>query len=230
MTATSQFLISHGGLVLFVMALADQGGLPLPAPPWLLAAGALAASGKLGLFGAFWWAATGSLAADMIWFYLGRRAKGRICRIFRDLESIKRTLPQRLNARLVLRGARTLAAAKFLPLGTVVPLRAGALEVGSLAFFLVDAFCSLFYAAVYLCLGFLFHSQLEALVAFVRKLGVVALVVILAAVGAYIARAVLRRSSKRAPYSANPEPMPSAKTGKEENQHECHAEFAPDGL
>ena len=230
MSEITQFLISHGGLVLFAMALADQGGLPLPAPPWLLAAGALAASGKLSLFSAFWWAATGSLAADMIWFQLGRRGKGRIIRIFPDLESIKRTLPRRLNARFALRGARILAAAKFLPLGTIVPLRAGALEVGSLAFLLVDACCSLFYAAVYLCLGFLFHSQLEGLVAFGRKLGVVALALVLIGVGAYFVCAGLKGGLTQRHHAGSSEPTASANTGKGENQNECHPEFAEEGL
>lgn len=230
MSVVTQFVISYGGLFLFIMALVEQMGVPVPGVPGLLAAGALAASGKLSLFAALCWAAMGSLAADMISFYLGQRGKGRIFRVFPDLESIKRGLPRKLNARLILRGVWKVIAAKFLPLGTVVPLRAGALEVGSLAFFLVDAFCSLFYAAVYLCLGFLFHSQLEGLVAFVRKLGAVALVLILVAVGAYIARAILRRSSKRPHYLANSEPITSPETGKEENQHECHPEFAQEGL
>src|SRR5262249_17879949 len=109
-------------------------------------------------------------------------------------------------------------------------LRAGALEVGSLVFLLVDASCSLFYAAAYLCLGYLFHSQLDTLVAFGRKLGVVALVLILVAVGAYITWAILRRSSKRPPLSANSQPIASPKIRKEENQHECRAEFAQGGL
>ena len=66
MTQISQFLISHGGLFLFVMALVEESGLPLPAAPWLLAAGAMAAVGKLSLLASIWWAALGSLLGDMI--------------------------------------------------------------------------------------------------------------------------------------------------------------------
>ena len=43
MSQITQLLISHGGLFLFLTAFADQSGLPFPAVPWLLAAGALAA-------------------------------------------------------------------------------------------------------------------------------------------------------------------------------------------
>ena len=197
MNQITQFLISHGGLFLFLIVLADQSGLPFPAVPWLLAAGALAADGKLSLLAAICWAALGSLAADMIWFYLGQRGKRCVFRVFPDLESRKLTLPRKLHTRLILRGVRVLTAAKFLPFGTVVPLRAGALEVGSLRFFLIDAFSSVVYAAVYVVSGFIFHSQLEEVAAFVRKLGIVALLLVVAAVGAYLGCVILKRASRR---------------------------------
>jgi len=197
MSQITQLLISHGGLFLFLIVLADQSGLPLPAVPWLLAAGALAAGGKLSLFAAICWAALGSLPADMIWFYLGQRGKRRIFRVFPHWEARKRTLPRKLHTRSILRGVRVLTVAKFLPFGTVVPLRAGALEVGSLRFFLIDALSSVVYAALYVVLGFIFHSQLEEVVAFVRKLGIGALLLVVAAVGAYLACVILKRASRR---------------------------------
>jgi membrane protein DedA with SNARE-associated domain len=197
MSQMTQFLILHGGLILFLIALADQSGLPFPAVPWLLAAGALAAGGKLNLFAAICWAALGSLVADLIWFYVGQRGKRRIFRVFPDLESRKRSLPRKLHTRLILRGVRVLTAAKFLPFGTLVPLRAGALEVGLSRFFLIDAFCSVVYAAVYLVSGFIFHSQLERVVASMRKLGVLALLLLLFTVGAYLGCVIFKLSSKR---------------------------------
>jgi len=96
---------------------------------------------------------------------------------------------------------RVLTAAKFLPFGTVVSLRAGALQVGSLRFFLIDAFSSMVYAAVYVTSGFIFHNQLERAVAFARKLGVVALLLLVAVVAAYLGWVILKRGSKRTPSS-----------------------------
>jgi membrane protein DedA with SNARE-associated domain len=216
MRQMTQFLISHDGLFLFLIVLADQGGLLFPAVPWLLAAGALAAGGKLSLLGAICWAALGSLAADMIWFYVGQRGKRRIFRVFPDLESRKRTLPRKLHTRSILRGVRVLTVAKFLPFGTVVPLRAGALEVGFLRFILIDAFSSVVYAAVYVVSGFIFHSQLEGVVAFMRKLGVVALLLLLAAVGAYLCCVILKRASKRTHLlSQSKSPSPTDNGGSE---------------
>ena len=197
MSQMTQFLISHGGPFLFLIVLADQSGLPFPAVPWLLAAGALAVGGKLSLVGAICWAALGSLAADMIWFYLGQRGKTRIFRVFPQLAARKHPLPTKLHARLILRGVRVLTAAKFLPFGTVVPMRAGAHEVGLLRFFLIDAFTSIVYAAVCVATGFVFHDQLEQVVAFGRNLGVAALLLLVAAVGAYLGGVLLTRASKR---------------------------------
>ena len=57
MNQITQFLISHGGLFLFVVGFAEQNGLPLPGAPWLLAAGALSASGKFSLLAAIGWTA-----------------------------------------------------------------------------------------------------------------------------------------------------------------------------
>ncbi len=216
MNQITQFLISHGGLCLFLIVLADQSGFPFPAVPWLLAAGALAAGGKLSLPGAICWVALGSLAADMIWFYLGQRGKRRVFRVFPDLESRKLTLPRKLHTRLILRGVRVLTAAKFLPFGTVVPLRAGALEVGSLRFFLIDAFSSVVYAAVYVVSGFIFHSQLEQAVAFVRKLGVVALPLLVAAGAVYLGFVVFKRASRRTHHlSQSKSPSPTDNGGSE---------------
>jgi membrane protein DedA with SNARE-associated domain len=100
MSPLNQFLLSHGGLVLFLAVFAEQSGLPFPAAPWLL---------------------------------------------------------------------------------------------------LVDAFSLVFYAAMYVVLGFSFHRHLEQMVGFPGKLGVIALVLLPVAVGAYLGCAILKRSSKRPP-------------------------------
>ena len=47
MNETLEFLVRHGTAVLFVAVFVEQMGIPLPAAPWLLAAGTLVATGKL---------------------------------------------------------------------------------------------------------------------------------------------------------------------------------------
>src|SRR5437762_13864499 len=71
-------MVRHGAAVLFAAVFVEQIGVPLPAAPWLLAAGALAASGKTNWFVALSAAAFGSALADLIWFYLGRYGGHRV--------------------------------------------------------------------------------------------------------------------------------------------------------
>jgi membrane protein DedA with SNARE-associated domain len=186
MNQITQFLISHGGLILFAIAFTEQFGLPLPGAPWLMAAGALSASGKLSLLAAIGWAAAGCVVADAIWFFLGHRGKARVFRVFPHLHSVQVRLERATFAKTVLHGTRMLTVAKFLPFGTVIPMHAGALEVGRLRFLLVDAFTSVVYAAVYAALGFAFHNQLEQALDFLHKLGTFSLALIVLLAGGYV--------------------------------------------
>src|SRR5213080_4629661 len=96
MNETLAFVVRHGAAVLFAAVFVEQLGIPLPAAPWLLAAGALAGTGQINWFTALPAATSGSLLADLIWFYLGRRRGQRVlsflCRISLEPDScVRRT-------------------------------------------------------------------------------------------------------------------------------------------
>ncbi len=96
MNETLEFLVRHGATVLFAAVFVEQMGVPLPAVPWLLAAGALAGAGKMNWAVALSAATFGSLLADLIWFYLGRyrgqRVLNLLCRISLEPDScVRRT-------------------------------------------------------------------------------------------------------------------------------------------
>src|SRR4029079_2864713 len=72
-------------LVVFLTVLAEQAGLPIPAIPVLLAAGAVAGDGQANLIVLTARAVAACLLGDMVWFELGRH-RGRqtltlLCRI-----------------------------------------------------------------------------------------------------------------------------------------------------
>jgi membrane protein DedA with SNARE-associated domain len=209
MSQITQFLVSYGGPLLFVVGFAEQSGLPFPGGPFLVAAGALAARGKFDLIAGIGWAAAGCVAADAIWFFLGYRGKSRMFRMFPHLQAVQVKLQRATLAKTVLHGTRMLTVAKFLPFGSVIPMHAGALEVGRLRFLLVDAFTSVVYAAVYAALGFAFNNQLEQAVAFLHKLGTVSLVLIAILAGAFFVYRFLKRRRKTVT-DTNPE---QTKTG-----------------
>jgi membrane protein DedA with SNARE-associated domain/rhodanese-related sulfurtransferase len=172
MTETSQFLISHGLLFIFVVVFVEQMGLPIPAMPWLLAAGALSADGKLNPIMGTVLTVLACVVADTFWFYLGRwrgiQVLGWLCRISLEPDScIRRT--QNLFTRYGLRG---LLLAKFVPgFGGVARPLAGMAGVSTSQFILVDAAGSLLYAICCLGFGFLFSNQIEQIGAAITHLG-----------------------------------------------------------
>src|SRR5229473_7555760 len=96
MNETLEFLARYGTLALFGIVFIEQLGAPLPAPPFLLAAGVLAGSGRINGPVAVAGAALGSLLADVIWFFLarayGHRMLSFLCRISLEPDScVRRT-------------------------------------------------------------------------------------------------------------------------------------------
>jgi membrane protein DedA with SNARE-associated domain/rhodanese-related sulfurtransferase len=172
MTGITQFLIKHGLPLVFGAVFLEQMGLPLPALPWLLAAGALAATGQFNLLSGIAVVIAACLIADTFWFYLGRYRGNQVlallCRISLEPDScVRRT--QNVFTRYGLRG---LAVAKFIPgMNTVAPPLAGMTGIGAGRFLLVDGFGSLLYGGSILCFGYAFSGQIEQVGAALAQIG-----------------------------------------------------------
>src|ERR1700735_1745649 len=96
MNQTTHFLITHGAPLLFLAVLVEQLGAPLPALPWLLASGALAAAGGFNLGAGIGLSILACLLADGLCFYLGwsrgHQILSLLCRISLEPDScVKRT-------------------------------------------------------------------------------------------------------------------------------------------
>src|SRR3954471_22707883 len=167
-----QFVARHGPALLFAAVFVEQMGIPIPATPWLLAAGSLAAVGKLNLISALAAATFASILADAIWFALGRRYGARVldllCRVSLEPDScVRRT--QNVFTRYGMRG---IFIAKFVPgLSTLAPPLAGSAGIEPWRFFFFDGVASLAYAAIFLFVGVLFSNQLEEILAALESLG-----------------------------------------------------------
>jgi membrane protein DedA with SNARE-associated domain/rhodanese-related sulfurtransferase len=187
MNQTLEFLVRHGATVLFAAVFIEQIGVPLPAVPWLLAAGALAGAGKMNWAVVLGAATFGSLLADLIWFYLGRyrgqRVLSLLCRISLEPDTcVRRT--ENLFTRYGMPGV---VVAKFVPgLSTVAPPLAGNAGVSTPRFVFFDGLGSLLYAGCFILLGVLFSRQLEQIIDALTGLGHSALAVVGGLVAFYL--------------------------------------------
>ena len=181
------FLIQHGYTLLFVWVFSEQIGLPIPAAPILLAAGALAGEGQLNFAAAFGLALMASLLSDTFWYLIGRQKGGSIlsllCRISLNPDScVRRTLD--IFSR---HGARSLLVAKFIPgMNSVAQSMAGIFHMHPLRFLLFDALGACFWVGLFSGLGYLFSDQLERVADYALKLGTLLLVVLVGSLAAYI--------------------------------------------
>jgi membrane protein DedA with SNARE-associated domain len=188
MDSAVDILVRNGNAVVFAWVFAEQIGLPIPAAPVLLAAGALTGSGQLNLLTVLVLAALASLMSDTFWYWLGRvrgaRVLGLLCRISLEPDScVRRT--QRVFGE---HGARSLLVAKFIPgFSTAAPPLAGVIRMPLLHFVVFTGLGGLIWAGAFVGLGWLFSSQLEVVAALVARLGSWAGALVAASIAAYIA-------------------------------------------
>ncbi len=187
MTESIEFLIRYGYLVVFAWVLLEQLGLPIPAVPLLLAAGALAGAGKLNLTLVLLVAGAGSLISDAVWYEIGRRRGSKalnfLCRVSLEPDSCVRNT-EKMFAR---HGARALLFAKFLPgFSTVAPPLAGVFQMRFSRFLIYDLAGAFLWAGAFAGLGYLFSNQLEAVARQTATLGTGLLGLLFAALAAYI--------------------------------------------
>ena len=158
----ADFLIRHGYVVLFGWVLIEQLGLPIPAAPLLIAAGALARAGKMNLTFALTVTFVAVILADLFWYSLGRYRGGRIlkllCRISLEPDSCVR----RTENLFVRHGVRSLLVAKFIPgLNTAAPSLAGVFRMPVRRFLIFDSLGGFLWVVTVTSLGFILGDQLE---------------------------------------------------------------------
>ncbi len=182
-----QFVVEHGYALLFFWVLAEQMGLPIPAAPLLLAAGALAGQHQLNFFVVVIVAATGSLFSDTFWYFFGKR-KGAIvlnwlCKIALEPDSCVR----RAESTFTKFGLRTLLICKFIPgLNTAAPALAATAGIELPHFLLFDWLGALLWSSAFAGLGLLFSKQLDRIADDVAQFGSWTFLLIVAGIVAYI--------------------------------------------
>jgi membrane protein DedA with SNARE-associated domain/rhodanese-related sulfurtransferase len=182
-----ELIAQYGLLLVFVNVLVEQAGVPLPAVPTMIVAGALASSERLPLAGVVGVAVLASLLADYAWYVAGRYFGGGVmrtlCRISLSPDSCVKQSELRFQR---WRGGMLLVA-KFVPgLSTVAPPLVGAMGLRAIPFIVFDGLGALMWVAVAVSLGYVFSSQIDAILMALTNAGSVALMLIGSLLALYI--------------------------------------------
>jgi membrane protein DedA with SNARE-associated domain/rhodanese-related sulfurtransferase len=162
MALLMHILLLYGYFLLFAWVLVAPFGIPLPAAPVLLAAGALSAEHELSFPLALTAGLAASLIADSAWFLIGRRYGHHVLRILCKLSLEPTTCVRRTQDSFGRRRGVTLILAKFVPgLATLAPPVAGQNGMGFAAFLLFDGIGSTLWVGALLAAGRFFGDLLN---------------------------------------------------------------------
>jgi len=166
------YVAQYGVLLVFANVLVEQIGIPIPALPTLIVAGALARDGRLSFALLLAAALAASLGADLVWYALGRRYGNRVlktlCRVSLSPDSCVRQTEGIFDRW----GMSSLVASKFITgFSTVAPPLAGAMGAKLPAFLFYDALGTILWAGGGLMLGFVFHKAIDDVLSFLEGLG-----------------------------------------------------------
>jgi len=194
MQEMSGLLAQYGLLLVFANVLLAQLGVPLPAVPMLIVAGAFVVQGEFSFASLIGVAITASLIGDIPWYIAGRRYGYRVlrtlCRIAIEPDScVKQT--ENIFERW---GPRSLIVAKYIPgFATVAPPLAGAMRLEFWRFMGFSALAALLWAVLPITGGMLFSAEIEKLLAWLERMGSGALLVIAAAIALYAGVKLIQR-------------------------------------
>jgi membrane protein DedA with SNARE-associated domain/rhodanese-related sulfurtransferase len=162
MPLPTAILLTYGYFLIFAWVLVEQVGIPLPATPLLLAAGALSATEHMNFPFALVSGALACMIADTSWFFFGRRYGNSVLRLLCKFSLESTTCVRRTHDSFGRRGAYTLLFAKFVPgLSIVAPPVAGQSGMSLFRFIAFDAAGSFIWVGSLLLAGRLFGDLLD---------------------------------------------------------------------
>lgn len=181
-------LSQYGLIIVIVNVLLDQIGLPVPAVPTLIVAGALAADGHLSLSALFAGAVLACLVPDCGWYLVGQKYGIRVlktlCRISLEPDSCV----SQTQTRFERWGINSLLIAKFIPgLAIIAPPMAGAMRIGWPRFVVLSTCSAVLWSGTALGAGALFKSQIAQLLTHLQKFGSMTGMGLMLLLAAYIA-------------------------------------------
>lgn len=180
-------LHQYGYSFVFCVVFLEQLGLPIPAAPFLLLAGAFVKDGEFSLPLILFVAIAAAFAGDAVWYVLGKK-KGRsvltlLCRISLSPDSCVRKTEESFTKR----GVNSLLIAKFVPgLNTIAPPMAGMFHVTWTQFSIRDLAGCLLYAVALTLPGYFFEHTIFDVTAYLESIGHALLWFTVGVIGLYL--------------------------------------------
>lgn len=160
---------------IFVIAanvLANQLGIPVPAIPTLVVAGALTAQGQLSGSQLFAAAVAACVLADSAWFLAGRIYGNGVMKVLCRISLTPDSCVSDTQARFEKWGANALLVAKFVPgLALIAPPLAGATRMAWLRFLMFSSLGASAWVGVTVLGGMLFRRQIELILPHLAEYG-----------------------------------------------------------
>lgn len=180
-------IAEYGLLLVFINVLVEQAGLPLPAVPTLVVAGALASIGRLPLGAVVLVALLACLISDFVWYVAGRRFGPTVMRTLCRISLSPDSCVKQSELRFQRWRGQILLIAKFVPgLSTIAPPLMGAMKLRPHVFMLFDALGSLLWIGVVVGLGYVFSQQIDHVLFVLASAGTVTVEFLVAALLAYM--------------------------------------------
>jgi len=175
-------LLQEYGLgLVFVNVLALQAGLPVPAYPVLIVAGAYAAMGGSPLWQLVAVAVAAALVADTGWYTAGRNFGLRILGVLCRMSLSPDTCVRQTESIFQRFGPSSMLFAKFVPgFASVATALAGALRLSYWKFVLFDAAGAALWSGVAIALGYVFRSAIDDVMNKLAALGKYGLMIVIA--------------------------------------------------
>jgi membrane protein DedA with SNARE-associated domain/rhodanese-related sulfurtransferase len=176
----------YGAIVVFVAALVDEAGAPIPCYPVLLAAGASALTGAA-VTTDIAAAAAGIMIADAFWYAAGIRFGRRMLSLMCRLTLSPDSCVQSTQVNFARFGLWTLPLSKFIPgLRYIAVAMAGITRMGRSRFLAYDGAGAVVYVTLPVVLGRLFHDSVNQVLDVVVRLGGYGLILVVTLLAFYI--------------------------------------------
>jgi membrane protein DedA with SNARE-associated domain/rhodanese-related sulfurtransferase len=194
MALPTHILLTYGYLLLFLWVLVEQAGIPLPATPVLIAAGALSAEHELSFPLALLAGVLASLSADTLWFLIGRRFGHHVLRILCKLSLEPTVCVRKTQDSFGRRRETTLMFAKFVPgLATLAPPVAGQIGMKLERFLFFDGIGATLWVGALLTAGRLFGDVIKKDPSVLSWVGRFSGVLLLLGIAGFFAGRLVRR-------------------------------------